>query len=87
MTGINHMIITMIPFRMSRLGKAATLTGFLNAMAYVGSAISNYGFGKLADNFGWNTTILFWAVLAFISALLCAVASVKWTPFVRRLEK
>ncbi|MGN1059033.1 MAG: MFS transporter [Clostridia bacterium] len=87
MLGINHMLITMVPFRLSKFGRAATLTGFLNAMAYAGSAISNYGFGALAETFGWNITILFWAGLVLAAVAFCVAALLRWTSFIKKTEE
>ena len=43
----------------------------LNGFCYVGSTISAYGLGVVADNFGW--TAVFWVLFGF-----CAIAVAAW---------
>ena len=47
------------------------IAGILNGFCYLGSTISSYGLGTIADNFGW--TIVFW-VLFGVCTLVCVIA-------------
>ena len=49
---------------------AASSAGFIDALAYVGAAITGVGTGWLVDKFDWNFAFYFWAISIFISALL-----------------
>ena len=43
----------------------------INGFCYLGSTLSSYGFGAVADNFGWM--MIFWIILAisFVICLIC----------------
>lgn len=71
MMGVNTMFISLIPLYFSRIGKVSTVTGILNSSAYLGSALSSYGIGLLAQLFNWNITIITWFALAITGAILC----------------
>ncbi|MDR3144141.1 MAG: MFS transporter [Puniceicoccales bacterium] len=43
---------------------AATGAGLTGTFGYLGSAISGYGVGKIADKWGWDTAFLFFVVCA-----------------------
>lgn len=64
MLGVNSMLLTFIPFHFSPLGKSASVTGFLNACSYFASAVSSVTIGIVAENRGWNITILTWIAVA-----------------------
>jgi phosphoglycerate transporter family protein len=43
---------------------AAAATGLTGTFGYLGSAISGWGVGKIADRWGWNATFLFFVICA-----------------------
>ena len=45
MTGASTMLLSLLPLRFHAMGRMATVTGLLNASAYVGSALASTGFG------------------------------------------
>ena len=50
--------------------------GVLNGFCYLGSTISSYGLGAIADNFGWTAvfiTLIGFVILSFIvwSVYIC----------------
>ncbi|HBF86634.1 MAG TPA: hypothetical protein DDW54_03035 [Clostridiales bacterium] len=49
------------------------LAGLLNGSCYVGSAISTYVLGVLADNMGWNGTFVVLASIAGVSAAIALI--------------
>ncbi len=63
-----HSAITSVFPLFMRGENAGTIAGLVDGFAYIGSAISAYGLGELADRYGWNT--VFWVLLA-ICALCC----------------
>ncbi len=77
----NYVIITLVPMRFAKTGKTATVTGFMNAVAYVGSAASSYGFGVVSEKIGWGKTAGVWLGLCFTALLLTALSSKKWKRF------
>ncbi|MBQ7037135.1 MAG: MFS transporter [Clostridia bacterium] len=85
MYGANLMLITAIPGFFSKYGKAATLTGFLNACAYGGTALSSVGIGALSDRFGWNASLTAWICIAGLGVILCAFSIPRWTKFLKEV--
>ena len=45
--------------------------GILNGFCYVGSTISSYGLGFIAEHFGWSS--VFWTLLGF-----CFIVAIVW---------
>lgn len=76
MHGVNLMLICMIPNHFGSTGKVSLISGTLNACTYIGSAISTYGTALLAENAGWNRTILIWMIIAVCGTAVC-IASAK----------
>ncbi|MGN1031638.1 MAG: MFS transporter [Butyricicoccaceae bacterium] len=75
MVGSNIMLINLMPIHFGAIGRASSITGVLNCSAYLGSALSSYGIGVVADHFGWSAAVLVWlgfSVFALITALLGA---------------
>ncbi len=78
MLGVNSMLLTFIPFHFSKLGKAASITGFLNACSYFASAISSVTIGFIAEKSGWNITILSWLIVALCGMAVCFAGKRFW---------
>ncbi|MCI8387178.1 MAG: MFS transporter [Clostridiales bacterium] len=83
MHGINLMLVSRIPSFFNKYGKISTVSGIVNAFTYVGSAISSYCFAALSEHFGWGTTVSFWAVIALLGGLVCALCIKRWANFKR----
>lgn len=64
----------------SAVGMAVGLTG---TFAYVGSAISGWGIGWIADNYGWNGAFMFFIASAILSSLCFALT---WSNRAKVLE-
>lgn len=77
----NYMIITLVPMHFAYCGKTATVTGIMNATAYVGCAIASYGFGVISDKIGWNGSVFVWLGLVLATLLITLCASDKWKKF------
>lgn len=77
----NYVIITLVPMRFAKTGKTATVTGFMNAIAYVGSAASSYGFGVVSEKIGWGGTAAVWLALCLTALLLTVLSAKKWRKY------
>lgn len=77
----NYMIITLVPMQFAKYGKTATVTGIMNATAYIGCAAATYGFGIISDNIGWNGTVIVWIVIDVIALLFTTANIKKWNRF------
>lgn len=72
MLAVNTIVISYVPMYFSKYGRASTMSGFLNSVAYVGSAISSVSIGLLVSNAGWSVTILSWCFITGVAFLVSA---------------
>ena len=66
-------IVNFFPLRYEAIGKVSTVSGFMNGMAYVGTAISTFTIGVLVEQKGWNVTIGSWVVMTFLALVVCVL--------------
>ena len=81
MTAVNSVVTTMAPMYMRNFFFSGTLAGILNGCCYLGSTISSYGLGKIADDLSWN------AVFIIIFAFCIAAVVLGGAYFVRKKAK
>lgn len=81
MTAVNSVVTTMAPMYMRNFFFSGTLAGALNGCCYLGSTISSYGLGKIADDLSWN------AVFIIIFAFCIAAVVLGGAYFVREKAK
>ncbi len=62
MSTCNSVITSMFPMLMKGKMNSGMLAGVLNGFCYVGSTVSSYGLGAIADHAGWNA--VFWTLTA-----------------------
>ena len=86
MHGFNHLLLTMASMRFGKAGRAGSMTGMLNCVTYAGCAISGYGFGALAETFGWQGTVWFWIAIAVVASCLSMTAVRRWRRFLDGLK-
>lgn len=73
MSGSNNIITSKLPLRYKDKANAGLLAGILNGCCYIGSTLSSYGLGVVADNYGWNSVFY---LLIFCSVLCCVISFV-----------
>lgn len=73
MSGVNNVITNIFPMLHSGKINAGTLAGVMDGFCYVGSAITAYGIGSLADNFSWETVLYLFISVCLFTILICAV--------------
>lgn len=76
MMAVNVLFVNLIPLYFEKQGRVSTVSGFLNSVAYMGSAVSTFVIGVLVERFGWNATILTWIGITLL-ALLMVIAQRK----------
>lgn len=81
MHGANHIFITRIPGAFKQVGRVSGIVGILNAITYLGGALSPYAVALVAGSGGWSRAVLLWVALAALSAMLCVISCRKWTHF------
>ncbi len=68
MSGIDNIIVSMVPLRLKGKMDSGKLAGVLNGFCYLGSTISSYGLGLIADNAGWMA--VFYVLLGVVGAVI-----------------
>ena len=68
MSGIDNIIVSMVPLQLKGKVNSGKLAGVLNGFCYLGSTISSYGLGTIADNWGWAA--VFYVLLAVIGVVI-----------------
>lgn len=70
---INYLLICLVPVRYKKYGRFSLVVGIINSCTYVGAAISTYGFAVVSENWGWNMSLVIWAIIAVIGACCCFI--------------
>ena len=70
-SSLNSVLTSIFPMFMRERLNSGMFAGILNGFCYVGSTLSSYGLGAVADGWGW--TAVFYTLLAF-----CAVVIFVW---------
>ncbi len=74
-SSLNSLITSIFPIFMRGKVNSGLFAGVLNGFCYVGSTISSYGLGIVADHFGWIA--VFWLLLG-----CCILAASVWGVYV-----
>lgn len=67
-SSLNSLITSIFPMFMREKLNSGMFAGVLNGFCYVGSALSSYVLGSIADGFGWTT--VFWCLLGFCGLIV-----------------
>lgn len=70
MSGVNNVITSMAPLYWKKRVNSGMLAGVLNGCCYLGSTISAYGLGTIADVGGWNSVFYLLFGICALSTLL-----------------
>ena len=70
MAGVNNVITSMVPLHMKDKINSGKLAGILNGFCYLGSTVSSYTLGAIADCYGWLS--VFYVLLA-VSILVIVI--------------
>ena len=68
---INTLFVSILPLRFVKHGRASTLSGTLNAVAYAGSAAAAAAIGFLSERFGWGANVASWLISMVLALLMC----------------
>lgn len=74
-SSLNSLITSIFPVFMREKVNSGLFAGILNGFCYVGSTISSYGLGLVADNFSWIT--VFWLLIG-----CCFFAGIVWCIYI-----
>ncbi len=70
--GVNALLLTFIPLRLSACGRTSSVAGLFNFFAYLGAGCSGILSGALVDCWGWGSTILLWGGLCILGIVMVA---------------
>lgn len=71
MMGVNTLFVNLLPLRYEREGKVSSVSGFLNACAYLGTAVSTFSIGVMVEGLGWGVTVASWLAVTAAGLLVC----------------
>lgn len=80
MSGINNVVTSMSPLYLRQYFNSGRTAGLLNGCCYVGSTISSYLLGVIADNGGWST-VFTTLICCSAFAVLCTAVYLATTIF------
>lgn len=70
MSGVNNIITSMVPLYWKDKINSGMLAGVLNGFCYLGSTLSSYGLGVIADAKGWEAVFLTLLVLCVVTVVV-----------------
>ena len=82
MTGVNSIITSQVPLSLKAQGNSGKIAGILNGLCYLGSTLSYYGLGFIAERSGWGSVFV---TLVCISVFVVVIGTVFVT--VKKLRK
>ena len=77
----NFLLISCLPGRFAKTGRASTVGGFCNACTYIGAALSMYLVAVISQEFGWSATVISWIGVLLIGIFFSILAYKKYTRF------
>ncbi len=75
MAMVNNVITSIFPLDNRKLLDAGFTAGFLNTFCYVGSTITSYSLGSIAETTGWNVTFLIMLIVCAVAAIISLIGS------------
>lgn len=78
MLGANTMLLTFVPLAYGRVGRAASVTGFLDACSYLASAAAAVSVGAAAESMGWSAVSVGWIAAAAAGMAVAAAGAPVW---------
>jgi len=81
MSGVCDILTSFVPLEWKKKINAGFVAGLLNGFCYVGSTISAYCLGLVADSYSWDAVFILLSLLSFVcvvcSAVYCVVLKIK----------
>ncbi len=78
MFGANHMFLTVLPYHFAPMGLSAAVSGFLNSVIYLSTALFSSAYGIIAERCGWNTMMLVWLGVGAAGIIFCGLGGTLW---------
>ena len=87
MLGANNMLLTYIPLNFRYVGRAASITGFLDACSYLASALSGVAVGAMSENLGWVIVSRVWVLVAVFGGTIALLGVRMWNKKRKKLSQ
>ncbi|MDO8541702.1 MAG: MFS transporter [Opitutaceae bacterium] len=71
--GPQVLLVGTLPVDLAKRGTSAAAAGFVNFMGYMGAAAGDKVTGHIAQDYGWQLAVQFWAGCAFAAAAVMAL--------------
>ena len=68
--GPHILLVAALPADLGTRKAASSVTGFIDAMGYLGAGLTGVGTGYLVEKFGWNAGFYFWICGAIFAAIM-----------------
>jgi len=68
--GPHMLVVTALPADLGSRKAASSVTGFIDAMGYVGASLTGVGTGYLIDKINWDAAFYFWIFGALLAAIM-----------------
>ena len=68
--GPHVLLVAALPADLGSRKAASSVTGFIDAMGYVGASLTGVGTGYLIDSFSWDAAFYFWIFGAVFAAIM-----------------
>jgi sugar phosphate permease len=68
--GPHILIVAALPVELGSRKAASSVTGFIDAMGYVGASLTGVGTGFLIEKLSWDAAFYFWIIGAIFAALM-----------------
>ena len=81
MHGVNLFLVCVVPAKFEKYGIVSTMSGIINSLTYVGSALATEGFALTKQYAGWTVTIGSWLIIAAVGIACCLLAYKPWKKF------
>lgn len=78
MSAVQNVITSAVPFRLRTVGQSGFFAGVINASCYVGSTLTSFILGGVADSVGWNMVMIILLVLTSIGSVCAFLFSPYW---------
>lgn len=82
MHGANFLLISCLPGRFAKFGRAATVSGVCNSCVYIGAAISTYGIALVSKAMGWSVTVVTWCGILALGILFAFLSYKRYTTMI-----
>lgn len=82
----HQLINVIIPSKFAKMNLSGGAASILNAVASLGAAGASFGYGYIADRFGWTATIAVWNIMAVVAAVFAFLSVRRWNKFIKESE-